>query len=36
MNSKKSIGIMNFHRAYNYGSVLLSYSLQNFLEKQRF
>lgn len=36
MNSKKSIGIMNFHRAYNYGSVLLSYSLQNFLKNSGF
>lgn len=30
----KKIGILTFHRAYNYGAVLQCYALQQYLKKQ--
>lgn len=31
---KKKIGIITFHTALNYGAVLQTYALQNFIKKK--
>lgn len=35
MNRKKKIGVLTFHRAENYGSIMQAYALQTYLKEKR-